>query len=84
LGAIRTTGPAVCGVRVCSYSGRAAGTIFSMHFVDLLIVAPIFDDIMIPEVQPRHCGKERAGNLVEWMDEAAIANDAEEHSLRKI
>jgi hypothetical protein len=55
-----------------------------MHFVDLLIVAAIFDDIVIPEVKPRHCGKERAGNFVEWMEEAPIANDAEEHSLSSI
>jgi hypothetical protein len=55
-----------------------------MHFVDLPIVAAIFDDIVIPEVEPRHCGKEGAGNFVKWMKEAPIANDAEEHSLRSI
>jgi hypothetical protein len=58
-----------------------SSTIFDMHFVDLLIVATIFDDVVIPEVQPRHYRKERAGNFAEWMEEAPIANDAEEHSL---
>jgi hypothetical protein len=55
-----------------------------MHFVDLLVVATIFDDIMIPEVQPRDCRKEWTGNFVEWMEEAPIANDAEENSLSSI
>ena len=55
-----------------------------MHFVDLLIVAAIFDDIVIPKVKSRHCGKERAGNFVEWMEEASIANDAEERTLGSI
>ena len=56
-------------------------TIFDVHFIDLLIVATIFDNIVIPEVQPRYCRKERAGNCVEWMEEAPIANDAEKHGL---
>ncbi len=51
-----------------------------MHFVDLLIVGAIFDDVVIPKVQPRHCREERAGNVVEWMEEAPIANNAEEQS----
>jgi hypothetical protein len=55
-----------------------------MHFVNLLIVAAIFDDIVIPEVEPRHRGKERAGNCMEWMEEAPIANDGKEHSLSSI
>jgi hypothetical protein len=71
-------------VRVCSYSRIGSGTIFDVHFVDLLIVATIFDDIVIPKVKSRHCGKERAGNFVQWMEEASIANDAEEHTLGSI
>ena len=64
-----------------------SGTIFSMHFVNLLIVAAIFDDVVIPKVQPCHCWKERARNFVEWMEKAPIANDAndaEEHRLGSI
>jgi hypothetical protein len=64
-----------------------SGTIFGVHFVDPLIVATVFDDIVIPEVQPRHCRKEWAGNFGEWMEEAPIADyvdDAEEHSLGSV
>jgi hypothetical protein len=61
-----------------------SGTIFDMHFVNLLIVAAIFDDVVVPKVESRHSGKERAGNCMEWMEEAPIANDDEEHSLSSI
>jgi hypothetical protein len=61
-----------------------SGTIFDMHFVNLLIVAAIFDDVVVPKVESRHSGKERAGNLVEWMEETSIANDAEERTLGSI
>jgi len=61
-----------------------SGTIFDMHFVNLLIVAAIFDDVVVPEVEPRHRRKERTGNCVEWMEETPIANDSEEHSLSSI
>jgi hypothetical protein len=61
-----------------------SGTIFDMHFINLLIVAAIFDDVVVPEVEPRHRRKERAGNCMEWMEEATITNDSEEHSLSSI
>jgi hypothetical protein len=61
-----------------------SGTIFDMHFVNLLIVAAIFDDVVVPEVEPRDRRKERAGNCTKWMEEAPIANDSEEHSLSSI
>jgi hypothetical protein len=61
-----------------------SGTIFDMHFVNLLIVAAIFDDVVVPQVEPRHRRKERAWNCMKWMEEAPIANESEEHSLSSI
>jgi hypothetical protein len=55
-----------------------------MHFVNLLIVAAIFDDVVVPQVEPRHRRKERAWNCMKWMEEAPIANESEEHSLSSI
>ena len=57
-------------------------TILGMPFVNFLVVAAI--SVVIPEIQSRHCGEERAGNCVERMEEASIADNAQEQSLGSI
>jgi hypothetical protein len=45
-----------------------------MHLVDPLVISTIFDDVVIPKIEPRDCREERSGNFGKRVEVAPIGD----------